>query len=239
MPNLLRPNQVEDTKEEITRIESTLAQPHVQDPAALHQQLSSLRTSLDSQTPTAYPTAELDTAVAREQELREQIEEGMPTQAEMRKSPPGAVSKHINWETRNKAKIVEWKNLQLRLHSDNPDPDIANMEKFRPVGGAGEMNMDNALIPGTDYFMPNRVTQVSVMSEDESAVLKNADPELHSKMALLSNEQRAEVLDKVRGFIEAPVKQKRKRAPMSDADKKAFGKRMAKARAAKKAQKVA
>ena len=238
MPNLLRPNQVTDTKEKINQVESTLKQPHVQDPAALHQQLSSLRSSLDSQTPTAYPAAEVDAAVAREQELRERITEGMPTQAEMRKSPPGAVQKHINWETQHKAEIVEWKNLQLRLHSDNPDPDIANMEKFRPVGGAGEMNMDNALIPGKDYFIPNHVTQVSVMSEKESSALKDVDPELHSKMALLSNEQRAEVLDKVRGFIETPVKQKRKRKPMSDVDKKAFGKRMADARAAK-AQKVA
>ena len=233
MSNLLRPNQVEDNKEEVARIEHTLLQPHVQGVGELQQQLRSLRHSLDTQTPIAFSSTEVDGAVSREQELLSEITEGMPTQAEMRRSPPGAVSKHMNWETRNKAKIVEWKNLKRRLHAGENDPDAANLERYRPVGGGGEMNMDNAQIAGTDYFIPQTVTQISVMSEDESKVLKDADPELHGQMALLSNEQRKEVLDKVRGFIETPTKKTRKKREWSDADRAAVGKRLANARAAK------
>jgi len=85
------------------------------------KQIRRLDTSLNAQTPKAFVGAEVDAAVQMERELRERILQGMPSQEEMRKSPPGAVDKHIEWEKRNKTDLLKWKNLKLRLNAGNPD----------------------------------------------------------------------------------------------------------------------
>jgi len=227
---LLRPRQTEELKEEVGRLRQMLsAPPHIanriEDRGQLTKNLRAAEHDLQTQAPTAYGEDELDAATKRSAELQDRMVEGMPTQAEMRRNPPGAVDKHRRWERRNKPFLIEWKNIQLRLHQngygDLPDAtDLANFERFRPVGGSGEMGMDNAQIPQTrtTQLPPPGAGPVTVMSDEQAEMLKNVNPELHGKMALLSNDQRAEVLglvDSLRQGMQSvkPIKELAEKKP--------------------------
>lgn len=153
MTTLLRPNQIDEMTAERESLSAALHNPHVQDKGSVVRQLRKLEHQLETQTPRPFEGKEVDAAVAREKELREQLLVGMPSQEEMRKSPPGAVGKHMDWERRNKRKLMEWKAIQLRLNHESKDPDVANFERFRPTRST--LNMDNAHIPGHTYFMPS------------------------------------------------------------------------------------
>ena len=141
----------------------------------MRRQLRALNAQLVSQSPKAYKSDEVDKAVAREKVLREQFTEGMLTQAEMRKTPTGAVDKHIAWERRNKEAILEWKNIRLRLQESGgidgmtDARDVANIERYRPVGGSGELPMHNPLIAGKDIHLPPVVKAQNVAAEDDKA----------------------------------------------------------------------
>lgn len=272
----LRPWQLEKLTEEKRRLEDTLnAPPHIanqiQDRGMLGRQLRRLNTQIETQMAKPYSAAELDLAVARERELLSEITTGMLTQAEMRRNPAGARDKEVAYMKRNKNKILEWKNIRLRRHAsgalDYADDarDIANLEVHRPVGGPGELNMHNEQIPGAIIHLPPpNVDPVAVMSEVEGEIIKSINPELHARMALLTNEQRAEVLAVLRNVTSSPPrkdeseatqaqddreaagrptdgaavpKKRGRKNPMSPEDRKAFGERMKAARAAKKVQK--
>jgi len=218
MPNLLRPEQVLETKSEVSRIEGMLNDPKgaVQDKPAAIRQLQSMNNMLETQTPKEYDVTVKDAAARREVELREgMVADGMPTQTEMRSCPPGAVNKLLVWESRNKKNLSEWKHITQRLNAGSQDPDLANFEKYRPHGGAQELSMDNAVIaPKTMHLPPAGAGPVSVMSEAEHEVLKQMDPEIADMMALASNDQRSQILKAVREVMvaeqEAPKKPKRK-----------------------------
>lgn len=160
-------------------------------------ELRRIEQSLASAAPKKYEGKDLDKAVAREKELLDKILDGMPTAAEMRKAPPGALEKHMAWEARNQTNIEEWKNVRLRLHrsgalaSQFEGSAIANLEMYRPQGGAGELPMDNALIPGKQYSLGN-VNSVP-FTDFELAVMQKIAPNIHATAALLSADQRIEV----------------------------------------------
>ena len=154
---LLRPYQIEEMTSDRENLERQLNNPHIQDKGAVTTQLRKLRHQLETQTPKPYVGGELDTAVARSEKLKTEILDGMPSQEEMRKSPPGAVDKHRTWEKKNKAKLLEWKEIQLRLNAGTDENDVANFERFRPTGST--LSMHNAVIPGKQYFMPSESPQ--------------------------------------------------------------------------------
>ncbi len=189
--NLLRPHQVAEMSDEKKNLEKAIASPHVREKGEAVQALRRISKQLETQTPTSFNGKELDNAVRREAQLREELLAGMPSQEEMRKSPPGAVGKHMEWEKRNKAKLQEWKNLKLRINVGTSDPDIANFERFRPKNST--LNMDNAVVSGTQYFMPETTSPTTTFNDDELATLRELAPELAAKVAMLSNAQRAEV----------------------------------------------
>ncbi len=202
--SLFRPHQVEQSKEEIKRLENTLnAPPHIaaqiQDRGEMSRQLRSLRHDLETQAPKPY-LGDLDAAVKRSDQLREEIVAGMPTQAEMRRNPVGAVDKNRKWEKRNKEKILEWKAIQLRRHAGGhldelPDSkDVANFERHRPVDASHELNMHGEQIPGAIQHGPTPgAAPATVFSDADKALLQSVDPEIASQLALLDNDQRAEV----------------------------------------------
>lgn len=158
MENLLRPHQVESLERDISRMEQTLSPAAALftkdiDRGEMTRQLRSTEKMLETQRPKEIPETELDQAVKREAQLRQEIvEDGMLSHEEMRKNPPGAVSRHMKWEDRNKGKIQEWKTLRLRLNVGDDDGDLANMEQFRPTQSS--MNMDGAQITGKSIFLP-------------------------------------------------------------------------------------
>ena len=196
--NYLRPSQVQEMQQERQTLERKLVSPHIQDKGAVRRQLQHLQRSFEQQTPKPVSAAERDRLVSREVELRELIKRGMPSQEEMRKCPPGATDKHISWERRNKRRLTEWKNIVLRLNLGSDERDVANFEKFRPVGST--LNMDNALVVGKHYFLPPEGAGLPVVFSDEQmAFLRQLNPVLADSLALLSNTQRAQVKDTLNG----------------------------------------
>ncbi len=150
--NLLRPHQRDEMQSEKSVLENKLKNPFIQDKGTVGSQLRKLNHQLDTQTPKPYKSDEIDSKVKREKEIREELLIGMPSQEEMRKAPPGAIGKHMSWEKSQKAKLMEWKEIQLRLNPLSDDPDISNFERFRPV--TSSLSMDNAQIPGKQYYLP-------------------------------------------------------------------------------------
>lgn len=260
---LLRIHQVRDLREEESRLTGMLQAPEYQtkgiDQAGTRRRLAGVRKQLDTDSPKAYAEIELDSAKKRSDTLLSKILAGMPTQAEMRRNPPGAVDKHANWEKRNKRAINEWRNIQYRLHASSTgaddslssERDIGNFERFRPDGGAYELEMSGAQIAGKDiHFPPGFTGNTRVMSDDEAAYIAKADPELRASMALLDNDQRVRVLDYVRSILDGKAPQaaapaeprvkksapgKKTRKPMSAEAKAALVDRLSAAKAAKKA----
>lgn len=189
---LLRPAALADALAEKASLEKKLVTKEIQDKGEVAKQLRRLDTTLRTQTPVAFTGPELDAARRLEVELREQILQGMPSHEEMRKNPPGAVEKHIAWERRNKEKLLQWKNIQLRLNAGNDDGSVANFEKYRPR--TSTLNMDSAQISGTSVFLPPPGAAMPVtFSQEMLDLLGSLDKELLGKLALLSNEQRSEV----------------------------------------------
>jgi hypothetical protein len=191
---LLRPDQVEIARDEIKALEGKLQNPLIQDKGQVQKQLANARKLTEQQTPKPpLDAVEEGRMVTRSKELLEKILEGMPSQEEMRKAPPGAVEKHRAWERRNKPRILEWKNLQLRLTAGSGDRDAANLEKYRPT--ASTLNMDNAHIPGKQFYMPHTNGPAVTFSDEQLAFLKSQGFE----PALMSNDQREVVKQHLTG----------------------------------------
>ena len=248
---LLRPHQLDEMRNQVKVAEAKLTNPRIEDKNEARKQLLRSRKTLEEQTPRPpVDAAEEGRMVAREAQLREDILNGMPSQEEMRKAPPGAVDKHMGWEKRNKQKILEWKNLQLRLKPG--EREAANFERHRPV--ASTLSMDNAVIPGKQIYIPDNVGATVVFSDAELMQLMQIKPGLAGTVGSMTNEQRALVKDLLAAFTAPPAAD----APAGDAPaaaqpaaatgKKSSGwtpemrqaarDRMAKVRAAKLAKKV-
>ena len=200
--NFLRPDQLTAATEEIKSLEDRLMSPHIQDKGEVRKQLIRVRKQTEEQAPKPPEnTQEEERLVKRERLLRDEILAGMPSQEEMRKAPPGAVDKHAAWEKRNKPKIIEWKNIRLRLHPGARE--TANLERFRPV--ASTLSMDNAVIPGRNFYMPETTGPSVVFSDEEVEALRKMKPALADGLSLMSNEQRA-VVKELLAAMPAPKK---------------------------------
>lgn len=208
---LLRPAQAQEWKEQANALRQMLsAPPHIanriEDRGQMTKNLRALEKDLQNQEPRPYDPSELDAAVSRSDQLKDEILEGMPTQQEMRRNPAGAVDKHRRWEKRNKAKLSEWKNIQLRRHQTghidlHDATDVANFEQFRPVGGSQQLNMHNEQIAGTLQYGPKPGAGPSViMGEAEAEFLKTIAPDISNQLALMSNEKRQMVKDFINGL---------------------------------------
>ena len=238
---LYRPDQLESAKQEIRSLESKLSNPLIQDKGEVQKQLRRARHTLETQTPIRPATVEEEgRMVARSKELLSNILEGMPSQEEMRKCPPGAIDKHRRWEARNKKKILEWKNLQLRLTAGSGENEIANLERHRPT--ASTLNMDSAQIQGKNFFMPEMTGPAVTFNDDQIAVLRKISPALADQLALMPNVDRQQVKDAISGIglaSKASIDGKRgmaKKRKLSAEHKAKMLAGAAKARAEKKAK---
>ncbi|MCK5608332.1 hypothetical protein KAR91_41000, partial [Candidatus Pacearchaeota archaeon] len=124
----------------------------------------------------------------------------MCTQEEMRRCPAGASDKHAQWEKRNKSDILAWKNIRLRMGASGVDfegmgtqgANIANLELYRPSGGAGELNMDDQIVKSQDYHNLMQVTGETVAFDaDDFVLIKQHFPKVFPKLAFLDNDQRS------------------------------------------------
>ena len=212
VPTLLRKEQVEANKTEVARLEHTLKQPHAQDHGNIHRQLRNLKKTLDELTPTQYNSDQIDSAVRRKAQLEEELVVGIPSMTELRRNPSGTRSKLIEWERKNKDKWLELKYINMRLEPENPE--AGNVEYLRPLGSPNEISLTNAQIPGKIMSIPaGNVEPGAVASDTELEVLGDVDPELRSRFATLTGEQRSAILDAVRTHIETVTSEPVKRGP--------------------------
>ena len=211
---LMRQDQVQGQTAEGKRITDMLndPRPHVQAQVQERGQainnLQRINKTIQDQMPRAYGPTEIDAAISREGQLREKWMAGMPTDSEMRRNPAGAVDKHRAWEARAKLDVLEWKNIRRRLlaggNIDAPSDsrDIANIEMFRPVGGAQEMNLHNAQIDGKIMHYPRQGPVVGKpFSDDEISVLREYSPETVSLLCVADTETRDLIHEAVQGII--------------------------------------
>jgi len=148
----LRPTQLAEMAREEQRLEADLTNDGINDKADVQRSLNKLRQQREKQCPPELTAQERDRVSKLEGQLREDMLVGMPTHAEMENAPPGAVTKHQEWEDRvtgpvkmrNKLKHGLWQNLRIILDPTNDTPDLSNFEQFRP--GGAQLNMDNAYI---------------------------------------------------------------------------------------------
>lgn len=207
---LLRPDQLQIAKEEISSLEAKLSNPLIQDKGEVYKQLQRAKKATDEQTPLAPKDVEEEgRMVKRADELLAKILEGMPSKEEMRKSPPGAIDKHMKWERANKKRIEEWKNLRLRLTAGSGDREVANLERYRPTRST--LNMDTTFVVGKNFFMPETTGPSVVFSDAQLEVLRKLSPQLADSLALMTNPERAEVKDAIAGIgLEVAPKPKNK-----------------------------
>ena len=236
--SLLRTDQVEEMEGEVSALKDKLKSPSFQGyKGEVSEQLRRVHHQLETQRPRSYAADEIDKANKREIQLRSEWLEGMLSQEEMRKCPPGAVDRHRAWEKRNKAKIAEWQNIQRRMNAGSEDRESASIERFRPV--ASTMNMDNALIPGkTIYLPPNGAGLPVVFSAEQIAIIAALNPQLAAQLGTLTNVQRAEIKDVISAYaakVKFPSRKGSKhKNKMSAEERKIWGEKMKLAREAKR-----
>jgi len=136
---LLKSEQILDLKEEQTQIDAALAPTNpfrnkISKPQLMHQRRKAIDKQLEDFAPAPLDGHEKDKLANLEKELRAAWTNNMPTEEEMRKNPAGMVDRHRKWEKLNKKIIGQWKNVRRQLEPDSDDPDLANIERYRPSG---------------------------------------------------------------------------------------------------------
>jgi hypothetical protein len=191
--DLLRPDQIDEMEQEKAALIVKMHNPVIEK-GPVRESLRRLERQLETQRPRSFEGKDLDRAVAREQELREKIREGMLSHEEMRKNPSGAVDRHRAWEREKMPLITEWQNIQRCLHADNDNREMASIESFRPT--TSTMNMDSAQIPGKQFHLPPPgAAPVVTFNAEQLALLRTLSPQIAEQLGTLSNEQRREVKD--------------------------------------------
>lgn len=159
----LRPREIQELNAELSHLKNSLQ--HSQMPGTqisgrqaniIREGIKKLEKRLENTPPDHLPGPVKDRIHARIGALEQKIQEGMPTDMEMRRNPTGAVDKHMRWERRNKKAILEWKNLQLALHGSKipieESSALCNVERLRPFGGSGELDATHSQIQGKDFY---------------------------------------------------------------------------------------
>ena len=152
---LLRYKQREQWRREIDAVDSDLKAGatdrtrQVLEPGRLKRANDHRKVLLNAQSPPELSPQERDSLAKLSSSLKSEMMDGIVTQVEQRRNPPGTVGKQQAWVRRNKSKVLAWKNAQILLNPDSDDPDLCNFEKHRPLGEMRALLTDAAL-PG--YF---------------------------------------------------------------------------------------
>ena len=146
--NLLRFHQRVEMKDEIRNLDEGLKHAQGEDVGILMNRRRKAQKQLDSQSPEPLTGAEKDKLNLLEKKLRDRITHNMPTDEVMRKNPTGAVDWHQRWEKATKPLVRMWKNVRIQLNPDNEDRDLANIERYRPIGAISHGLRADAQISG-------------------------------------------------------------------------------------------
>ena len=197
--NPLRNHQVEEYTREKDRLDSMVGAPAYVPgdrgkAAAQSRQLSKM---IDGQIAKPVQGEKKDLVAKLAAEVMETvIRPALVPREDMRRNPAGAVGRFMREENSRAIKqaVQHWKRAQLALEPGNEDPDLANVERFRPekihdTGGAATF-MPGAQIPGNFAMTPQakanwplgeprvetplKTAQKREMSDAQKAALSNA-----------------------------------------------------------------
>lgn len=187
--NPLRPHQVAELTDEKKRLDAFLKRPDV-DKSDARKNLQNVANMIAEQSAKQLTGQDLDSAKKRIDTLEATIKKGMLSNEEMRKSPPGAVGRHIAHDKANKENIQEWKRLQIAVNAGDHDPDLANIERLRPA--KSRMNMHNALVSGTEHHNVNNAAPTTVLTSSDIALITERAPvEVSGRLCVMDADQRA------------------------------------------------
>ena len=160
--NPLRNHQVEEYTAEATRLNQIVSAPAYVtgvDRGAAARRSREVNKLIEDQIAKPVHGAKKDEVARLANEVLETvIRPALLPREEMRRNPAGAVGKFIRQENSRPVKqaIQHWKRAQLALEPENQDPDLANVERFRPElmqPGVGTF-MPGAQIPGNFAMTP-------------------------------------------------------------------------------------
>ena len=162
--NPLRNHQVEEYQREKSRLEDIAGSPAWQTGAnrgKAGQQARELAKMLDHQVAKPVQGEKKDLIAKLADEVMEStIRPALIPREDMRRNPAGSVGRFMRVENSKPIKqaIQHWKRAQLALEPGNEDPDLANVERFRPerihdANGTSTF-MANAQIPGHFAMTP-------------------------------------------------------------------------------------
>lgn len=155
--NYLRWTQREETKDEIGKLQTVLEDPiarkAITDIGRVTRRIAGLRRDLKTQSPAPLTASQRDKANKLNRLCREHFTQGMPTDEQMRRKPPGAVDHHRAWDEASKSSVLYWKATQILLHPESKDVDLCNIERFRPSPHTRNLDVDGQ-IPGVFALSP-------------------------------------------------------------------------------------
>ena len=162
--NPLRNHQVEEYQSEAKRLRDiTTAPAYVTgvDRGAASKRSREVEKAIAQQAAKPLTGAERDKVAKLATEVLERdIRPALLPREEMRRNPAGAVGRFLKEENSPQVQhaIQQWKRAQLAIESGNPDPDLANIERFRPekihdTGGVSTFAA-GAQIPGNFAMTP-------------------------------------------------------------------------------------
>ena len=162
--NPLRNHQVEEYQSEAKRLRDiTTAPAYVTgvDRGAAAKRSREVEKAIAQQAAKPLTGAERDKVVKLLAEVMEHdIRPALLPREEMRRNPAGAVGRFLKEENSPQVQhnIQQWKRGMLAVEAGNPDPDLANIERFRPekihdTGGVSTFSA-GAQIPGNFAMTP-------------------------------------------------------------------------------------
>lgn len=184
----LRPHEVEACEREQRRYDDILAQPDPEKKLKKGMALEAKKriSKRLEQAPPDLGAEQRDKAAKEIETLEKEISEGMLSQEEMRRAPPGAVARQISWEKQNLAKIMKWKNALLALNKGIPADeaeDMCNVDRLRPR--TSRLNMDGAQVPQVRSFhhMQGAYATGHPASSTYDEIFGQRDPEMDDALA--------------------------------------------------------
>ena len=152
--------EIENLKEKKSVLEAGIEEIRTYrkgNPATLQKKIVAIEDKMEDEAPPALSGEYRDAVAKEETRVRAILLEGIPTQEEMRRNPPGTVAKLTRWQASKKNLTLAWKNLRRVLEPDNDDPDLSNLERYRPsmmnTNGAAT-HMPGAQIAGHHAMTP-------------------------------------------------------------------------------------
>lgn len=136
--NPLRNHQVESYRSEAARLAATAQAPAYVtgiDRGAAAKAQRNVEKVLQEQAAKPLRGADKDKVAALAQEVLEsRIRPALIPREDMRRNPAGAVGRFLRSENSPEVQrdIQNWKRAQLALEPESNDPDLANVERFRP-----------------------------------------------------------------------------------------------------------